>query len=141
MRTAGSTTGSAWRNEQRSAIRVPALTDCPLERYNALVANALQVNHLGYETVARTELLNATLCEMDVTEINDLLMITQVITTVRANYGFHWVECNQIDCRIYVRWIVWVEIHYLNYSKSVQLLLTECTAGETHWQLRGAEDG
>ena len=83
--TAGSTTGSAWRNEQHSAVGDPALTDFPLQRYNALIANTLQVNHLENETVARTELLNATLGEMDVTEISDLLMIAQAITTVRAN--------------------------------------------------------
>ncbi len=69
--TAGSTTGSAWRNEKHSAVRDPVLTDFPLQRDNALFANTLQVNHLGYETVARTDLINATLGEMDVTEIND----------------------------------------------------------------------
>ena len=83
--TAGSTTGPAWRNEQRPAVRDPALTDFPLQRYNALIASTLQVNHFACQTVARTALLNTTLEEMDLTEINDLLMIPQAITTVRAN--------------------------------------------------------
>ena len=83
VRTAGSTTGSAWVAEQHSAVRDQALTGFPMQRYIALVTNTLQASNV--ETLAPTVLTSSTLREMDVTEINDLLMITESITTVRAN--------------------------------------------------------
>ncbi len=81
--TAGSTTGSARMAEQHSAVRDQALTGFPMQRYIALVTNTLQGSNVG--TLAPTVLTSSTLREMDVTEINDLLMITESITTVRAN--------------------------------------------------------
>ena len=134
--TVGSTTGPAWRKEQRPAVRDPTLTVFPLQRYNALIANTLQVNHLAYETVARAELLNTTLEKMDLNEINDLLMGPTVKSIRIPRFPLsgclpHWSQdpC-QTEC---LGWDT------LPNSKSMQLLLTECTACETHWQLEGTD--
>ena len=81
----GSTTGSAWRTEQNSAVTDKALSDFPLQRYTLLMANTLRVNQLSFETLTSTESLFATLPELEAFEVNDLLMTTQAITAVRTN--------------------------------------------------------
>ena len=82
---AGSNTGSAWRTEQHSAVTDKVLSDFPLQRYTLLMANALRVNQLSFETVAPMESLSETLPELEVFEAHDLLTTTQAITAVRSN--------------------------------------------------------
>ena len=91
------------RKERRSAVRDRAGTDFPLQRYTALIAGTLQVNQCEYESVTRTE-RRATMTEMEVDEINDLLMVTQAISTVKANceeqkntaIPMDWMQCTLI---------------------------------------------
>ena len=104
--TAGSTTGSAWRTEQHSAVRDQALTGFPLQRYTARIANRLQVNNVEFESEARTVLLGSTRREMDVTEINDLLMATESITTCEGKLRraekhccVNWMDAHHTDSR------------------------------------------
>ena len=143
--TAGSTTGSAWMTEQHSAVRDQALTGFPLQRYTARITNTLQASNV--ETLAPSVLTSSTLREMDVTEINDLLMITESITTVRANCE------EQKNTAVSPEWLPTTLIpgsmtdglFGLRYtphsSKCNQLLLTECTTCETHCQLESTENG
>ena len=73
-------------------------------------------------------------------------MITQAIITVRANCAgrnniavcTEWTPTT-LTPWIYVRWTVWVEIHYPNSSKSMQVLLH--ASGTTNWRaLKMAEN-
>ena len=83
--TAGSNTGSAWRNEQRSVATDKSLSEFPLQRCTLLMANTLRVNQLSFDTVAPRESLCNTLPELEAFEVNDLLMITQSLTAVGNN--------------------------------------------------------
>ena len=83
--TAGSNTGSAWRNEQHSVATDKSLSEFPLQRYTLLMAKTLRVNQLTFDTVAPRESLCNTLPELEAFEVNDLLMITQSRTAVRNN--------------------------------------------------------
>ena len=83
--TAGSNTGSAWRNEQHSVANDKSLSEFPLQRYTLLMANTLRVNQLSFDTVAPRESLSHTLPELEAFEVNDLLMVTQALNAVRTN--------------------------------------------------------
>lgn len=86
-----------------NTVRDRVGTDSPLQRYTALIAGTLQVNQCEYEPVTRTE-RGATMTEMEVDEINDLLMVTQAISTVKANcegqkntaIPMDWMQCTLI---------------------------------------------
>ena len=78
------TAASGGRTDQRSAVTDRGLTDFPLGRFNQLVANTLRVPTLAYESVSATQLLAPTLAEFEAAEINDLLLVTQAVTAVRA---------------------------------------------------------
>ena len=62
-----------------STVTDQGLTDFPVGRFKQLVANALRVPALAYESVS------ATLAEFEAAEINDLLLVTQAITAVRTH--------------------------------------------------------
>ena len=78
---ATATAATAGRTEQHSAVTDRGLTDFPLGRFNQLVANTLRVPALAYESVSATEMLAPTLAEFEAAEINDLLLVTQAVTT------------------------------------------------------------
>ena len=83
MATVTAATGG--RTEQHSAVADRGLTDFPLGRFNQLVASTLRVPALSYENVSATELLAPTLAKFEAAEINDVLLVTQTVTAVRAH--------------------------------------------------------
>ena len=140
MATVTAATGG--RTEQHSAVADRGLTDFVLGRFNQVVANTLRVPVLAYESVSATELLAPTLAEFEAAEINDLLLVTQAVTTVRAH-------CETLkSTAVSQEWLPSTAVpgsmtdglYGLRYATPLQLFLTGSAAFSQVSELASIED-